>query len=114
MPKLDQPDTGDDEWAAAHADFLKSVPFLLMARRFQFSLGRLLSAVSLVGATLWVLRSAIDYESCRPLVLAFPILLGSAIGWLFHRVAAGAIAGVIALGMAAWLMLFAFATRILP
>ena len=57
-----------------------------MSRRLQFSLGRLLSAISLFALSIWLLRVAIDSADNRlAAVAAFPIVLSSAIGRLFGR-----------------------------
>jgi hypothetical protein len=86
-----------------------------MSRRFQFSLGRLFSMISLFALAFWMLRLAIDGEAFRLVaVIAFPVVAGSATGRLFGRGTAGAIAGVVVLGSVAWLVLIGFMTRILP
>jgi hypothetical protein len=81
-----------------------------MSRRFQFSLSRLLSAVSLFALALCLLRIAFDSEEHRPpAVMLFPIVLGSAIGRLFGRAVVGATVGALVWCLPALLMAIAAA-----
>lgn len=57
-----------------------------MGRRFQFSLGRLLSAIALFALALCLLRVALDSpENALVAIPAFPVALAAAVGRLFGR-----------------------------
>lgn len=74
-----------------------------MARRFQFSLGRLMGSVSLACVSLWLLR----YPNTIA-IFWFPFTVGAAIGQLFGRPLFGIVA-VAGLLYAAFLVLLTLA-----
>lgn len=74
-----------------------------MARRFQFSLQRLLTAIALFALALGLLRAAFDSgrgDVALVAMLAQPIILGAAVGRLFG----GAAKGVVIVAMIYWLL----------
>jgi hypothetical protein len=76
-----------------------------MSRQFQFSLRGLLNAVALLPVALGLLRVAVDSPDNRlAATVAFPVVLGSAVGSLFGRGAIGAVTVVIAYCFLVWLV----------
>jgi hypothetical protein len=74
-------------------------------RRFQFNLRRLLSAMALLSVALGLLRVAVDSPDNRlAAALAFPVVLGSAIGSLFGRGSVGAVTVVVAYCFLVWIL----------
>lgn len=74
-----------------------------MPRRFQFSLGRLMSALAIFALALWLLRVAIDSDRADVVLSAFlgvPVIVAAAVGRLFGKAVTGAAIAVLAY----WLM----------